>query len=408
MRLQLMGCAVTFTLALSAVLSSVLQFQYVSASLLGLALTYSLSIVGNLNGLVGSLAETEQEMVSVERIRQYLDLPPEDNPSSGYSTSSSYIDASRNNEADRWPATGELVFDSVYMKYAPHLPYALRHITVRVPGGSRVAILGRTGSGKSSLLRVLLRLCDYDGKVTIGGVDIKKLPLSILRERLTVIPQDPLLFTGSIRLNLDPLQQYHEKELIYALKTCKFVETLSSSQMYFPLSTSDLSSRTAVSDDALVDVLNRELKDAGSDLSQGQKQLLALGRVILRLSFPVASKSTQESKSGVTSFDLFSSVLHTSNRTQVILIDEATAAIDRNCEEALVSVISSLISESRSNTVMNNSATIDSNKSTSDKKYNGPPVTVLMICHKQDGLRRLCNKELILSHGTVESFYDIQ
>ena len=274
MRLQILGAAIATSLALSATLTAAYNILPVSAGVLGLSLSYSFSIVSNLNGLVGSLTETEQEMVSVERVQEYVDLDgeydceplksakPHDHARDGsitgageqYRMSNEIALQSNhrqhqyhplawnaehdvkspavNNKTDTEIATlyGDIELSHVCMQYSPELPLALRGVSLCIPAGSKVAVVGRTGSGKSSLLRVLLRLNEYQGSIRIGGVDISTIPVHQLRRRLVVIPQDPVLLSASIRLNLDPTGfEYDDEQLLLALQASGFVWTLSPS-----------------------------------------------------------------------------------------------------------------------------------------------------------------------------------
>jgi ABC-type multidrug transport system fused ATPase/permease subunit len=193
MRLQLLGALIATSLSLSAVLSSAYGFSPVSSGLFGLSLSYSFSIVNNLNGLVSSSTETEQEMVSVERIQEYVALQDEYEGDDGDGSTTDFISnsfryslsddgmnnplaktvagkqtrryhelaANGNRIQDfepglgfRFKLGGAVELTNVSMRYAPHLPLALRNISLQIPAGSKVAVVGRTGSGKSSLLRL--------------------------------------------------------------------------------------------------------------------------------------------------------------------------------------------------------------------------------------------------------------
>jgi len=151
LRLQFLGAIIATALALFALLGTRYQFFAMSPSLLGLSLVYSLSIVSKLNGLIGSLTETEQEMVSFERVSEYLQLPSEKESGKeeeeckggGGEGTSQTLDMS-------WPEHGEVVFSNVSMRYRAELPLAIKNVSFVIPSGSRVAVVGRTGSGKSS------------------------------------------------------------------------------------------------------------------------------------------------------------------------------------------------------------------------------------------------------------------
>jgi ATP-binding cassette, subfamily C (CFTR/MRP), member 10 len=161
----------------------------------GLALSYTLPIVSALQNLISSFTETEKEMISVERTQEYTDIPPET--------------AGDREEKERqlWPVRGAISFRNLTVKYAPHLPPALQNVTLDVKGGEKVGIVGRTGGGKSTLFLALWRLVPWQGSsdILIDGVSIAALPRQQLRSALSIIPQDPLLFSGTVRFNLDPL-----------------------------------------------------------------------------------------------------------------------------------------------------------------------------------------------------------
>jgi len=157
-------------------------------------------------------SELEQDIVSVERLQQYIDVAQEPP-----------YEINENKPSDSWPSKGQIQFQNVYMRYREGLEHVLRGLSFEIKGGEKVGVIGRTGSGKSSMFLTLLRLVEIDtnmvgAKIVIDDVDINRIGLLDLRSRISVIPQDPVLFTGTLRSNLDPFGDRADEELIDALK----------------------------------------------------------------------------------------------------------------------------------------------------------------------------------------------
>ncbi|XP_047714107.1 ATP-binding cassette sub-family C member 10 isoform X2 [Prionailurus viverrinus] len=229
-RLQLMGATVVSAIAGIALVQH--QQGLANPGLVGLSLSYALSLTGLLSGLVSSFTQTETMLVSVERLEEYsCDLPQEPQgqlPRLGIG----------------WLTQGSVEFQDVVLVYRPGLPNALDGVTFRVQPGEKLGIVGRTGSGKSSLLLVLFRLLEpSSGRVLLDGVDTSQLELAELRSQLAVIPQEPFLFSGTVRENLE---QCHLSEVIMSIGG-----------------------------------LDGELGEGGRSLSLGQRQLLCLARALL-------------------------------------------------------------------------------------------------------------------------------
>ncbi|GAB5571545.1 ATP-binding cassette sub-family C member 10 isoform X3 [Prionailurus iriomotensis] len=271
-RLQLMGATVVSAIAGIALVQH--QQGLANPGLVGLSLSYALSLTGLLSGLVSSFTQTETMLVSVERLEEYsCDLPQEPQgqlPRLGIG----------------WLTQGSVEFQDVVLVYRPGLPNALDGVTFRVQPGEKLGIVGRTGSGKSSLLLVLFRLLEpSSGRVLLDGVDTSQLELAELRSQLAVIPQEPFLFSGTVRENLDPQGLHEDRALWQALEQCHLSEVIMS-----------------------IGGLDGELGEGGRSLSLGQRQLLCLARALL-------------------------------TDAKILCIDEATASVDQKTDQLLQQTI---------------------------------------------------------------------
>lgn len=216
----------------------------------GLAVTYGLSL-GMLQGwAIAVLCCLENSMISVERMLQYTTIPSEPPLT---------ISESRPN--CQWPAKGEIELRNVHVKYAPQLPFVLKGLTFTLPGGMKTGIVGRTGGGKSTLIQALFRIIDpCIGQILIDGIDICTIGLHDLRTRLSIIPQDPVMFEGTLRSNIDPLNEYSDEQIWEALDSCHLGDEIRKTGHK----------------------LESTVIENGENWSVGQRQLVCLGRVILR------------------------------------------------------------------------------------------------------------------------------
>ncbi|KAF8393024.1 hypothetical protein HHK36_021265 [Tetracentron sinense] len=215
----------------------------------GLALSYAAPIVSLLSSFLSSFTETEKEMVSVERVLQYMDVPQEE------------LHGSQSLHPD-WPFQGQIEFQNVSLRYMPSLPAALHDITFTISGGTQVGIVGRTGAGKSSVINSLFRLTPIcGGYILVDGINVAEVSVRDLRSHFAVVPQSPFLFEGPLRDNLDPYRVTSDSQIWQALQKCHVKEEVEEAGG-----------------------LDIHVKESGTSFSVGQRQLLCLARALLKSS----------------------------------------------------------------------------------------------------------------------------
>uniref|UniRef100_A0A4W4G6Z0 ABC transporter domain-containing protein n=1 Tax=Electrophorus electricus TaxID=8005 RepID=A0A4W4G6Z0_ELEEL len=256
-------------LVLAAAIFSVTGRATLSPGIVGLAVSHSLQVTGILSWIVRAWTDVENNIVSVERVKEYSETPKEVPLPSA------------------WPQTGTIEFQEYGLQYRKGLDWALKEITLSVQEREKVGIVGRTGAGKSSLALGIFRILEAaKGKISIDGIDIAEVGLQDLRSRVTIIPQDPVLFSGSLRMSLDPFDSYSDEEVWRALELAHLKSFVS----------------------GLPDKLQHECSEGGENLSLGQRQLVCLARALLR-------------------------------KTKVLVLDEATAAVDLETDNLIQSTI---------------------------------------------------------------------
>ncbi|XP_014382478.1 canalicular multispecific organic anion transporter 1, partial [Alligator sinensis] len=294
-RLEFVGNLVVFFAALLAVITR----DSLDSGIVGLSVSSALNITQTLNWLVRMTSELETNIVAVERVHEYMEVENE----------APWVTEQR--PPPGWPSRGEIQFIDYGVRYRPELELVLQGITCDVAGNEKVGVVGRTGAGKSSLTNCLFRILEAaGGRILIDGVDIATIGLHDLRQHLTIIPQDPVLFSGTLRLNLDPFEQYSEVELWRALELAHLKAHVQ----------------------ALPEGLAHPISEAGENLSVGQRQLLCLARALLR-------------------------------KSKILVLDEATAAVDLETDRLIQSTIHSEFADCTVLTVAHRLHTImDSNR----------------------------------------------
>ena len=269
-----------------------------NVGIFALMLHFVLKTTKNVTKLLGSSADYENKMISLERCCALMDVSPEEGYKNLESLEMALINEEdigliNHEEGAQWPKKGRIVIKNLSIKYRPSLPYVIKNLTLRVKSGSKVGIVGRTGAGKTTLISSLYRTFEeYKGQIMIDGVEIRDVDLKVLRQAITIISQDPYLFEDSLRNNIDPMGELSDLQ----------IETI--------LQDVDLWKKFVV-----LEGLETKIEKGGGNLSQGEKQLICLARALLF-------------------------------KKKLVLMDEATSNIDVKTEQTIQKLIKERFVES--------------------------------------------------------------
>ncbi|XP_070847153.1 ATP-binding cassette sub-family C member 3 isoform X2 [Chaetodon trifascialis] len=271
-RIEFIGNCIVLFAALFAVTGK----ENLNPGLVGLSVSYALQVTMSLNWMVRMSSDLENNIVAVERVKEYSETKTE-----------APWEVEDKKPPPEWPMEGNVEFHDYSVRYREGLDLVLKKLSLSVKGGEKIGIVGRTGAGKSSMTLCLFRLLEAAaGEITIDEVKISEIGLHDLRSKLTIIPQEPVLFSGTLRMNLDPFEKYSDEEVWKALQHSHLHKFVSNQPAKLEL----------------------ECSEGGENLSVGQRQLVCLARALLR-------------------------------KTRILILDEATAAIDLETDDLIQSTI---------------------------------------------------------------------
>ena len=277
-------------------IGAILGIDSFDAKTVGIMLDYSSDFSEELLEVFEQGTHVEKSLISLERCDAFTKLPSEN-----YEDDKIKKNKMFSLEDNSWPSEGNVNYENYSMKYRPNCDLALKDINININPGEKIGIVGRTGSGKSSLTLSLFRIVEaFQGKISIDGQNIANIPLKKLRRAISIVPQEPFLLEGTLKTNLDPLNLYTEEEIN---------DVLDKVQLYQMLEYDNVMGKNVLKG------INTEIKEYGNNLSFGCRQLLCVARAILR-------------------------------KSKVIILDEATSSVDQKTEDIISNAVDNMFKES--------------------------------------------------------------